>query len=311
MKAAQINAYGGPEAFHFDDDLTEPTPGPNEVQVAVRAASINPFDLAVLHGLMQKMIPLQFPAVLGLDFAGVITATGTGVRSFAIGDEVYGQGSPFKGHGSWASMSIADSGKIAKKPTATDFSEAASLPLVAVSAYQALVEHLQLKSGQTILIHGGVGGIGSMAIQLAKHLGAHIITTVGTKDMALATSLGAEEVVDYQTQAFEKEVHDVDAVFDTVGGETNAKSYQVLKKGGTIVAMIAKPDAELMAKFGVQAIAQVTQVNTNRLIKVAELVDQGVIKPQVTAVFPLEKIADAVRQMETGPRRGKTVLTVE
>lgn len=309
MKAAQINSYGGLEVLTLVE-IPEPTPGPNEVQVAVRAASINPFDLMVLHGLVQQMMPLTFPAVLGGDLAGVVTAVGTDIQGVAVGDEVYGQAGSVSGHGSFAEMTIVDAEKLARKPATLDFQAAASLPLVGVSAYQALVEHIRLKSGQTILIYGGAGGIGSIAIQLAKHLGAKVITTVGTVDVAFAKSLGADAVIDYKTKAFEQKVRDVDVVFDTVGGETNTKSYGVLKAGGMIVSMLAKPDPALMEKHNVQAIAQTTQVNRNRLTKVAELVDQGVIKPQVTAVFPLEKIADAVRHMESGSRRGKTVLTM-
>lgn len=311
MKAAYINAYGGPEAFALVENAPEPVPGLTEVQVAVRVASINPFDLFVLHGLAREMMPLTFPAILGGDLAGVVTAVGAEVKDVAVGDEVYGQASPVSGHGSFAEMTVADSGKLAPKPTSLDFKAAASLPLVGVSAYQALVEHLRVKSGQTILIHGGAGGIGSMAIQLATHLGAKVITTVRTANVDFVTSLGADTVIDYTRQAFEKEVRDVAAVFDTVGGETTTKSYGVLKRGGTVVSMTSKPDRELMAKYHVHAIAQTTQVNRERLMKLAELVDQGVLKPQVTAVFPLEKIADAVRHMERGSRRGKTVLTVE
>lgn len=311
MKAALINAYGGPEVFTLVENAPEPVPGPDQVQVAVRAASINPFDLLVLHGLAQQMMPLKFPAILGGDVAGVVTMVGTDVKDIAVGDEVYGQAGPLSGHGSFAEMTVVDRGKLAPKPASLDFQAAASLPLVGVSAYQALVEHLNVKAGQTVLIHGGAGGIGSIAIQLAKHLGAKVITTVRTDDVALATSLGADVIVDYQKQAFEKEVHDVDAVFDTVGAETNIKSYSVMKRGGTIVSMVAKPDRELMAQYNVHAIAQTTQVTTDRLRKISELVDQGVLKAQVTAVFPLEKIGDAIRHMESGSRWGKTVVIVE
>lgn len=310
MKAAQINSYGGPDVLTLVENLAEPTPGPNEVQVSVRAASINPFDLMVLHGLVQQMMPLTFPAILGGDLAGVVTAVGSDVQGMAVGDEVYGQAGPLSGHGSFAEMTIVDAGKLVPKPATLDFQAAASLPLVGVSAYQALVEHLNVKAGQTILIHGGAGGIGSIAVQLAKHLGAKVITTVGAADRDFVAGLGADILIDYQTKAFEQEVHDVDAVFDTVGGETTTKSYGVLKVGGTIVSMLAKPDPVLMAKHNVNAIAQTTGVTTDRLRKVAELIDQGVIKPQVTAVFPLGKIADAVRHMESGSRRGKTVLTM-
>lgn len=264
------------------------------------------------EGYMQQMIPLQFPATLGIDFSGVVEKVGDSIHDLKRGDEVYGQaGIVSGGSGSFAQMALANADGVVQKPKTLGHQEAAGLALVAVSAWQALVETIGLTNGQKILIHGGAGGIGSIAIQLAKHLGAHVATTASTNDLQFAKELGADVVIDYRTQTFEDLVHDYDAVFDTVGGETYSRSYKVLKRGGIIVSMTEQPNPELMEQFGVKARSQFTQVNRERLTKLAQWVDQNKIRVNVDRTFPLEETAKALEYPKNVHPRGKVVLAIQ
>ena len=279
----------------------------------IKAAGVNPIDCKIREGYMQQMISLQFPSTLGMDFSGVIREIGQGVISdFKQGDEVYGQAAVIKGgSGAFAEMAISTAESIAHKPKRLSHIEAAALPLVGVSAWQALVENIGLSKGQKILIHGGAGGIGSIAIQLAKNLGAYVATTVSTDDKQFVEKLGADEVVDYKTQPFEELLHDYDAVFDTIGGETYTKSFKILKKeGGKIVSMLEQPNAELMDRHGVKAISQFTQVNRERLTKLTQWVDQNNIKVNVEETFSLEEAGKALDYLKDVHPRGKVVLAM-
>jgi NADPH:quinone reductase-like Zn-dependent oxidoreductase len=244
MKAAQIKGYGSSdEVIEINKDAPAPNdPSAGKVLVKIKAAGINPVDWKIREGYMQQMIPLQFPSSLGADFSGVIEKVGQGVSEFRQGDEVYGQASMLSGgSGAFAEMALANADTIAHKPKSLSHPEAAGLPLVGVSAWLALVETISLQKSQKILIHGGAGGIGSVAIQLAKHLGAYVATTVSTNDKQFAKEVGADEIIDYKTQTFEELIGDYDAAFDTVGGETYSSSFKVLKRGGIIVSMLEQP----------------------------------------------------------------------
>lgn len=312
MKAIQINAYGGNEVFEFNPNAPKPTPTKKQVLVEVYAASINHFDAAVRAGYVKDMMPVQFPATLGGDFSGVVIGVGEGVNEFTIGDLVYGSALLFSGgSGAFAEVLVANTKNIALKPKSVNFVEAASLPLVGVSALQALAEHIKLARGQRILIHGGAGGIGTIAIQLAKSLGVFVATTVRGNDKNYVTSLGVDQAIDYRNEKFENLLKDFDAVFDTVGGETTERSFKVLKKGGTLVSMKGQPNPELAQKYGVTAVGQRTNTNTERLTGLAELVDRGKIKPQVDKVFPLEQTREACVYYEEGHPRGKVVLKIK
>jgi NADPH:quinone reductase-like Zn-dependent oxidoreductase len=258
--------------------------------------------------MMQQMAPVTFPATLGGDLAGTIVEVGEGVDGYKVGQDVYGQTNPFSGHGSFAEFTPIHAANLANKPTSVDFAQAAALPLTAVSAYQALVETLQLQKGQKILIHGGAGGVGSFAVQLAKHLGAYVATTVAPEDVEFAKSLGADEVIDFTGQKFEENLSEYDAVFDTAGGDAYQKSFVVLKQGGKIVSMVMPADEALMKEYGVTASAQFTQVTTERLQKVAVLTDQGALKPAIDKIFSLEEAADAVEYLRSGHHHGKVVI---
>jgi NADPH:quinone reductase-like Zn-dependent oxidoreductase len=257
------------------------------------------------------MIPLQFPMTLGGDFSGIVTETGEGT-TFKKGDQVYGTAIVLSGgSGSFAEFASADPSHIAHKPKNINHVQAAALPLVGVSALQVLVEHIGLSKGKKILIHGGAGGIGAIAVQLAKHLGAHVAATAGERDLQFVKTLGASEAIDYKSQAFETLLHDYDAVFDTVGGETYVKSFKILRTGGIIVSMLEQPNAALMAQYGVKAIAQGTSINTESLTKLAALVEQGVIKVHVDKTFPLEQAGEALEYLKTGHPRGKVVIDIK
>jgi len=312
MKAAQYNKYGGPEVIEINQNAPNPSAGSGQVLVEVYAASLNPFDWKLRNSYMKEMIALQFPVTLGGDFSGVVVAIGEGVYEFKIGDEVYGQALVINGgSGACAEFAAAKDLNIAHKPKSINHIEAASLPLVGASAIQVLEEHIKLKSGQKILIHGGSGGIGTIAIQLAKSKGAYVATTVGTENVEFAKGLGADEVIDYKTQKFEDLLKDFDAVFDTVGGETLEKSFEVLKRGGVIVSMLGAPNPELAKQYNVTAIGQMTNTNAKRLTRLAELVDNGTIKAQVDKVFPLDETREAFEYLEKGHPRGKVVVKIK
>jgi NADPH:quinone reductase-like Zn-dependent oxidoreductase len=308
-----MKAYGSSsEVMEINDNTPTPNdPSMGKVLVKVKAAGINPIDWKIRDGHMQQMIPLQFPSPMGMDFSGVIEKVGQGVSDFRPGEEVYGQASILNGgSGTFAERALANADTIAHKPKSLSHEQAAGLPLVGVSAWQALVEIIGLRRGQKILIHGGAGGIGSIAIQLAKHLGAYVATTVSTNDKQFAKELGADEVLDYKTQPFEDLIHDYDAVYDTVGGDTYNRSFKILKRGGVIVSMLEQPNQTLMQQFGVKAIFQFTQVNRERLTKLAQWVDQNNIRVNVDKTFPLEEAGMALDYQRDVHPRGKVVLAI-
>ena len=311
MKAARIDRYGGPEVIKVVPNADRPAVKPGQLLVEVWAASLNPVDTVLRSGEMQQMMPLQFPATLGGDFAGVVAEVGPGVTGFSIDDEVYGQANALLGGtGSLAELVAAQAGMTAPKPSSIDFVTAASLPLVGSSAVQAIMDHLKVEKGQRILIHGAAGGIGSIALQIAKHLGAYIIATALTHQVEFVEQLGADEVIDTSRQAFTTVVRDVDGALDTVGGDVAAKSYGVIKRGGMLVSMSAEPDESLMRETGVTAIGQFTQPTTERLTKLAQLVDARVVTSRVGRVFPLEQAVDAFRFREDKKAPGKVIVVV-
>lgn len=312
MKTAQINKYGGKEVIEINSNVSKPQVAEGKIVIEVHAAGINPIDWKIRQGYMAQMMPLQFPATMGGDFSGVVTEVGGGVSGLRVGDEVYGQaGVLLGGSGTFAEYALVSSQNVAKKPKNVSHQEAASLPLAGVSAFQALLENINLKKGQKILIHGGAGGIGSFTVQLAKYLGAYVYTTVSMEDVAYVKELGADEVIDYKSQKFEDIAKDCDAVFDTVGGETYNRSFNVLKKGGVILSMAEQPNAELMEKYGVQAMYQFTQPIREKLEKLAVLVEQGAVKVHIDKIFRLDETADALSYLELGHPKGKVVLQIK
>jgi len=311
MKAAQLKKYGGREAVAMAD-ISKPAISEGKVLIEVHAAGINPFDWKVRAGYMKEFIPLTFPSTLGGDFSGVAVEAGPGAAGIKRGDPLFGQAYVFGGgSGSFAEFALADTQKVAPKPKKIGHVEAGALPLVGVSALQALTEHLHLQRGQKILIHGGAGGIGSIAIQLAKHLGASVAATADDKNIPYVKQLGADQIVDYKKEKFEERLKDYDAVFDTIGGETYTRSFKVLKRGGIIVSMLEQPNQELMKRYGVAAVSQLTQVTADRLANLAKFVDQDVIKVHIEKTFPLDQAAEALSYLEEKHPRGKVVLKIK
>lgn len=312
MRAIQIGQYGETDVVEITENIPEPSAKTGQVLIKVHAASINPFDSKIRSGIYQDSMPLQLPYIPGGDFSGVVTSFGEGVAEFKVGDEVFGSALVLNGgSGAFAETCAANVKNSAYKPKKVDFVEAASLPLVGSSSIQALEEHIKLKGGQKILIHGGAGGIGSIAIQLAQHLGAYVATTVSSSDKAFVKDLGADQIIDYKTERFEEIVSGFDAVFDTVGGETTNQSFLVLKKGGVLVSMLGQPNEELAKQYQVTAIGQGTHTNSEHLSRLAELVDQGIIEPQVDKVFPLDQAKEAFDYLEKGSPKGKVVLKIK
>ena len=318
MKSARIKGYGSTrDVIEIEQNAPVPNdPSEGKVLAKIKAAGVNPIDWKISEGYMQQVMPIEFPATLGWDFSGIVEKTGAGVSDIKQGEEVYGQSSVVMGgSGTFAEMALANEDNIARKPITLSHKEAAGLPTVGVTAWQALVDTIGLSKGQKILIHGGAGGVGSIAIQLAKYLGAYVATTASEKDKQFVKEeLGADEIVDYKTQTFEDVLssHDYDAVLDTVGGETYTRSFKVLKRGsGIIVSTLEQPNQELMEKFGVKAIFVVSQVSRERLTKLAQWVDQNNIHVNVDRTFPLEDAAKALDHQRVAHPRGKVVLAMQ
>lgn len=310
MKAIQVNGYGGPEVMTLNEEVVAPVAAAGEVLVAVHATSVNPFDISVREGKVRSMAELTFPAILGGDVSGLVAAIGEDVTGFTIGEEVYGVAGALSSQGSFAEFTLVKATQLAPKPTSVNFETAAAIPMVATSAYQGLVEHISLQPGQKILIHGGAGGIGSVAIQIAHHLGAYIVTTTSADTADFAKELGADETIDYRNDDFTTIVEGCDAVFDTVGGDIYAKSFEVVKPGGIVLTMAAQANEGLAKAHDARTVSQFTRATSERLQKVAELVDAGVFKINVDTVFPLEKTADAMEFLKSGHPKGKVVIQV-
>jgi NADPH:quinone reductase-like Zn-dependent oxidoreductase len=312
MKALQMNQYGGKDVLELNQNAPKPVAGKGQVLIEVHAASINPIDWKIRAGYLKEHLPLIMPATLGGDVAGVVAGVGESASGLNVGDRVYGYAiSVSGGSGSFAEFVAAMISTVAPAPQKVNFIEAAALPLVGASAVQAIEQHIKLQRDQKILIHGGAGGIGSVAIQVAKSIGAYVATTATADDRAYVQELGADEVIDYKKEAFEEKLKNFDAVFDTVGGDTTEKSFKVLKKGGTLVSMLGKPSSALAQQHGVTAIGQMTHVTTDILKRLSQLVDSGAIKIHVDQVFPLEKAKEAFQLLEEGHPRGKVVLEVK
>lgn len=312
MKAAQFGVYGSSEVLVINDAVPVPQPQKGQVQIEVYAASINPIDWKVRAGFLKEAVPLKLPVTTGSDLAGVVTKVGEEVTTFQVGEEVFGQaGILHGGTGTLATFAVASTQKITHKPSKIDFLQAAALPLVGISALQAIEDEINLQKGQRILIQGGAGGIGNIAIQIAKARGAYVATTVSSKDIDFAKSLGAEEVIDYQTQNFVDIIKDYDAVFDTAGGQTTNKSFEVLKKGGILVSMPSQPDQSLAKKYQVKAIGQNTVGNPERLKRLSNLIENGTIHVHIDKIFPFDQTKEAFIYQETAHPKGKVVVNLK
>src|SRR5258705_1193565 len=306
MKAVVAEEYGARELWNVKD-VRRPEPKEDEVLVRVIASGVNPADPLTLSGKYGREFGTHLPLITGYDIAGIVEKTGAKVTNLKAGDAVYGY--PTFG-GGWAEYVTVKQWEVAAKPKTLNFAEAAAVPMGALTAWQALVDTAQLHPGQTILVHGGSGGVGSFAVQIAKARGARVIATASTANQDLLKQLGADVAIDYTKTRFEDVAKDVDAVLDPVGKETLTRSYGVVKKGGIVMSLVVRPDQVELQKHGIHGASISVHPDTADLTEIARLVDAGKIKPLVTEVVPLTDAVKAQQQAATHHTRGKVVLRV-
>lgn len=331
MKAWFIRSYGGPDVLECGE-LAEPVLGPRDVLVAIRAASVNPIDIRVRNGELKRLVKYTFPLRMGTDLAGLVTAVGSDVRRFVVGDEIYARPNRLR-IGSFAERIAVHEDEATLKPTSLSFEEAASLPLVGLTSRQALIDLGKVQPGQKVLIHAGAGGVGTFAVQLAKHLGAYVCATASQGKHVLVRSLGADAVIDYQRQDFAQVLSGYDMVFDTLGGDALMRSFGVLRKGGIVVSVAGPPDLELARdwpmpwylRLGIRAISwkvrrvartfncryrfMLMQPSGAQLAEIAALVDGGVIRPVIDKVYAFDQVREAIAYAETGRASGKIIVS--
>ncbi|MFG3028231.1 NADP-dependent oxidoreductase [Streptomyces sp. NPDC048253] len=331
MRAFTVERYGDKAGVRAGE-VPDPEVGADDVLVRIRAASVNPLDRMIRDGEMRTILPYRVPFVLGNDLAGIVVQVGSAVTDFAVGDEVFAR--PDKDRiGTFAELISVHRDDVAIKPATLTMEEAASLPLVALTSWQVLVERAHIQPGQKVLVHAGSGGLGTIAIQLAKQLGAHVATTTSTANADLVKRLGADVVVDYKKQAFETVLHDYDVVLDSLGGETLKKSLDVLKPGGKLISVAGPPDAALGRELGANPIVRLVmsalsfrirrsarrrdvsysflfmKASGDQLRKLTPLIEAGTIRPVVDTVFPFESTREALEYVEAGrAKAGKVVV---
>jgi NADPH:quinone reductase-like Zn-dependent oxidoreductase len=303
MKAIRIHQYGGPEVL-AQVEMQRPKPGPNEVLIKVQAAAVNPIDWKLRAGYMKDFFPLTFPSTLGWDVSGTVEEEGADVTRFKRGDEVYAL---LEG-GGYAEYAAARETVVARKPRTLDHIQAAAVPVAGLTAWQALFEVAQLRAGQKVLIHAAAGGVGNFAVQFAKARGAYVIGTASSRNQAFLRELGVDKAVDYQETRFEEVVRDVDVVLDTIGADTQERSFKVLKKGGILVSIVQSPSQELATKYGVRALFYGAHASSSDLAEIAKLIDSGTVKTVVETVLPLAEARRAHELSQSGHARGKIVL---
>src|SRR5262249_51411375 len=308
MKAVVIHQYGGPQVLKYED-LPRPQPKDDQLLIRVIAAGVNPVDGMIRSGMFDKEGNRAFPIILGGDIAGVVEKIGSKIAKVKAGDPVFAYVS-LDNNGGYAQYALTTERETAPKPKSITYVQAAAVPIVALTAWQALMDSAQLSPGQTVLIHGGSGGVGSFAIQIAKARGAKVIATASTANQDLLKELGADVAIDYTKQKFEDVAKDVDVVLDSVGKDTLARSYGVLRKGGFIVSIVARPDQTELDKHGIHGAALSVDPNSEELADIGKLIDQGKIKVIVSQTFPLSEAKAAQEQVATGHTRGKIVLKV-
>ncbi len=308
MKAVRIYSYGGLETMIYED-APRPQLGEGEVLIRVRAAGVNPIDWKIRQGFLKEVFPYQMPLILGTDLSGVVEAVGAGVNTLQPGQDVYGV-ADMTLSGSYAEYAVAKVEAIAPKPQSLDYNQAASVPIVAMTAYQALFEIGKLTAGQSVLIHAAAGGVGSFAVQFAKNKGIKAIGTASADNLEFVRDLGAEQVIDYKATQFENVVDGVDMVLDLIGGDTQERSWDVLKPGGILVSTASPPSKETAAEKGVRAEMMMVQPQVTMLEEIGAMFDRGEVKTFVDRVLPLSEAQQAHELSQSGHVRGKLVLQV-
>jgi len=307
MKAVQINDFGDRNVLMLND-IAIPTPADNEILIKVKSASVNPVDWKIREGYLQPMLNHLLPLTLGWDVSGEVAAIGKNVDNLKVGDAVYSRPDITK-NGSYAEYQTVAADEAAIKPNSLTWQEAAGVPLAALTAWQSLYEFAKLEAGERVLIHAGSGAVGQFAIQLAKLRGAYVYTTTSSRNTELVKSLGADQTIDYNKEDF-SELKDIDVVFDTIGGDTQANSWKTLKKGGRLVSVTENPDQAIATKHGVSASFCFVQPNREQLEKLAELADAGKLKVNIDSEFKLDQVAEAHDRSETGRAQGKIIINV-
>jgi NADPH:quinone reductase-like Zn-dependent oxidoreductase len=329
MRAAVIHRYGGPDELVLED-RPAPEPGPRDVLIDVRAASLNPIDFKLRERKVWPLLRPSFPLILGCDVAGVVRAVGPEVRTLAVGDEVFARLEKPR-MGALAEQVAADASVVAKKPTSIDFTQAAAIPLAGLTALQALRDEAGLVAGQRVLIHAGSGGVGTLAIQIAKILGLVVVTTTSTKNIELVQRLGADEVIDYTREDVAARARDLDAVFDVLGGESELRSLAMVKPGGVVVGVgglpepgfaalpwFVRPGVWMLTRARSRAAARhrtrfkylFMRPDATELAELAAWVDAGRLRPIIHRSYPLAEIKEAFAELERGRARGKIVVTI-
>ncbi|WP_138504966.1 NADP-dependent oxidoreductase [Nostoc sp. PA-18-2419] len=307
MKAIRIHAYGGAENLKYDE-VPRPEPQAGQVLIQVYAAGVNPIDWKIREGFFQQISDYSLPVIAGADVAGVVASVGDGVTTLQPGQAVYGT-ADMALSGAYAEYAVGYADAIAQKPKTLDYIHAASVPIVAITAWQALFDGANLQPDQSVLIHGGAGGVGRYAIQLAKWKRARVIATASAANLDDLRNLGADQAIDYASQPFEQQVKDVDVVLDLVGGETQARSWQIIRPGGVLVSTLGVPESGIPQ--GIEAVPVFANLRANsQLQQIAQLIDDGQIKASIEQVFELAEAAKAQEVSQHGHPRGKLVLQV-
>lgn len=311
MRAVRVHEWGGPDRLRYEEGVPIPAPGPGDVLIRVRAAGVNPVDWKAREGRVEGLWPHTLPLVLGWDASGTVEAVGEGVTAFAPGDEVFAHIDVAR-DGSYAEYTVCGQEGVAQKPGTLTHVEAASLPIVAETAWQSLFEIGGLSAGQTVLVHAAAGGVGSMAVQFARWKGARVIGTASARNHEFVRSLGADEVIDYTATRFEEAVpaQGVDLVLDTIGGDTQARTWRLLRPGGHLIAVASGADEEAAARHGVKGSWMLARPDGRDLSAVADLIVSGAVRTTVSEVFPLAEARRAHELLQTGHARGKVVLEV-
>jgi NADPH:quinone reductase-like Zn-dependent oxidoreductase len=304
MKAIRINSYGHADQMKLED-APRPSIRGDQALVRIRAAGVNPVDWKIREGYLKDMMRASFPLTLGQDFAGDIVEVGADIRDFKIGDKVFGFAP-----GTYAEFTMLGAKDLVRMPTTIDYATAASIPTAGLTAYQLMFDVVSTAKDLRVLIHGAAGGVGSFAVQLARSKEARVFTTASAQDAAYLKGLGVEQVIDYRSERFEEKLRDLDAVIDLVGGETLARSYQVLKAGGIIASTVGAPDDGEVRKRGLRSRHFLMKKDPSQLARVGTMVDQGVLRPKVSQVLPLADAPRAHDLSEKGKSRGKIVLQV-
>lgn len=308
MKAVRLHEFGGLDVLVYED-APRPEPKDGEVLLQVKAAGVNPVDWKIREGYLEQTVKHTLPLILGLDAAGVITAVGPGVTEFKPGDAVYAQ-LDWAHDGAYAEYAVVKVEFVVAKPISADFVTMASLPVAAVTAWKSLFETGGLEAGQTVLIHAAAGGVGTMAVQLAKGKGVRVIGTASAKNQDFVRELGADEVIDYNAVRFEEAASNVDVVLDTMGGDTQERSWGVLKPGGILISIVSPPSEETAKAHGVRGGFVSGTPDRAILVTLAELVESGALKPIIAATLPLAEARRAHELSESGHTRGKIILQV-